>query len=74
MSFLRVRRGFARIRLSENLIHCGNALRLALMKRTYETFGPERHTPEIRPNEILGWLCMKCPRPAPAERCGLWPP
>lgn len=24
-------------------------------------FEPERHTPEIRPNETPCWLCMKCP-------------
>ena len=31
-----------------------------------ETFGPERHTPEIRPSEIPCWLCMKCPPACPS--------
>ena len=31
-----------------------------------EAFGPERHTPEIRPSEIPCWLCMKCPPACPS--------
>lgn len=68
MSFLRPPGALPESAFLKTCIHCGQCAAACPYGsvRMLETFGPERHTPEIRPSEIPCWLCMKCPPACPS--------
>ena len=68
MSFLRPPGALPESAFLKTCIHCGQCAAACPYGsiRMLEAFGPERHTPEIRPSEIPCWLCMKCPPACPS--------
>ncbi|MFQ8888268.1 MAG: 4Fe-4S dicluster domain-containing protein [Bilophila wadsworthia] len=76
VSFLRPPGALPESAFLKTCIHCGQcAAACPWRKRTYAgnlRAGTPHAGNQAERNPC--WLCMKCPRPAPAERCGPWPP